>query len=166
VPVGEVSVNSVGGPVRLPEELLERSGFLLVRLAMGFKARAIGVLESAGSSSNHYAVLAVAGEQAHRAQATIAAALGLDPSQLVGILDALEDQRLIVRERDPEDRRRHLVSLTAKGRHQLVRLRAAIDALEDELFAPLDPDSRATLHTLLLRLARHHDAHCPDAAAT
>ena len=149
--------------MRLPDELLEKSGFLMVRLGMAFKARALAALEAEGSSQYHYTVLAVVGEQAHKAQATIAAAVGLDPSQLVGILDALEDKRLILRERDPRDRRRHLVSLTAKGRQQLVRLRTAIDKLEDELFAPLTPADRLRLHTLLLRLASHHDAHCPDA---
>lgn len=153
----------VGAPLRLPDELLNKSGFLMVRLALGFKVRAIEALEAAGSSQYHYSVLAVVGEQAHKGQATIAAALGIDPSQLVGILDALEDKRLIVRQRDPEDRRRHVVSLTAKGRQQLVRLRTTIDRLEDELFAPLDPASRQTLHTILLRLTGFHDAHCPDA---
>jgi DNA-binding MarR family transcriptional regulator len=152
-----------GGPrLRLPDELLDKSGFLLVRLAMAFKAQAIEVLEAEGSSQYHYSVLAVVGDAAHKAQSTIAAALGLDPSQLVGILDALEDGGLIVRRRDPEDRRRHVVSLTAKGRRQLVRLRNAIDSLEDDLFVPLDPESRHTLHTILLRLASYHDAHCPD----
>jgi MarR family transcriptional regulator, lower aerobic nicotinate degradation pathway regulator len=149
--------------MRLPDELLEKSGFLMVRLAMAFKARALEALEAEGSSQYHYTVLAVVGEQAHKAQATIAAAVGLDPSQLVGILDSLEDKRLIVRERDRDDRRRHLVSLTAKGRQHLIRLRTAIDRLEDELFAPLTPADRLRLHTLLLHLASYHDAHCPDA---
>jgi DNA-binding MarR family transcriptional regulator len=144
-------------PMRLPDELLEKSGFILVRLAMGFKARAIAELEAAGFSQYHYSVLAVLGEQPRKAQATIAEALGVDPSQLVGILDALEDQGLIERQRDVDDRRRHVVSLTAEGRKQLVRLRRLIDRMEDELFAPLDAESRKTFHELLLRLAGFAD---------
>jgi DNA-binding MarR family transcriptional regulator len=150
--------------LRLPEELLEKSGFLMVRLAMGFKARAIADLEEAGYSQYHYSVLAVLGEQARKTQALIAESLGLDPSQLVGILDALEDRGLIARQRDPEDRRRHVVTLTAKGRTQLVRLRGRIDRLEDELFTPLDADSRKTFHELLLRLTTYHDPRCADAS--
>jgi DNA-binding MarR family transcriptional regulator len=146
----------------LPDELLQKSGFVMVRLALGFKMRAIEELEAAGYSQYHYSVLAVLGEQPRKTQATIAEALDLDPSQLVGVLDGLEDRGLIMRQRDPDDRRRHVVSLTAAGRKQLVKLRATIDRLEDELFTPLDAASRETFHTLLLRLAGYHDPRCSD----
>jgi len=148
--------------LRLPDELLEKSGFLMVRLAMGFKARAIAELEEAGYSQYHYSVMAVLGAQVRKTQSLIAESLGLDPSQLVGILDGLEERGLIERQRDPEDRRRHLVTLTAKGRTQLVRLRGRIDRLEDELFTPLDAQSRKTFHELLLRLTAYHDPKCAD----
>jgi DNA-binding MarR family transcriptional regulator len=161
VPESEIVQDPVA-PLRLPDELLDKSGFLLVRLAMGFKARAIAELESAGYSQYHYSVLAVLGEQPRKAQSTIADALGVDPSQLVGILDALEDRGLVERQRDPADRRRHVVSLTAKGRGQLVRLRRLIDRMEDDLFTPLDAASRKTFHELLLRLAGYHDERCAD----
>jgi DNA-binding MarR family transcriptional regulator len=149
-------------PLRLPNELLEKSGFLMVRLAMGFKSRAIHELEAAGYSQYHYSVLAVLGEQPRNAQATIAETLALDPSQLVGILDALESRGLVERQRLPEDRRRHVVSLTAKGKSELVRLRRRIDRLEDELFTPLDAASRKTFHETLLRLVEYHDPRCVD----
>lgn len=152
------------GPPPLPDELLDKSGFLMVRLGMAFKARAIQELETAGFSQYHYSVLALLHVQPHKAQSTIAEALAVDPSQLVGILDTLEQRGLIARERDAADRRRHVVSLTSEGRRELVRLRATIERLEDELLAPLDADSRKTLHTLLLRLAGHHDPLCLEAS--
>lgn len=147
-------------PLRLPKELLDCTGFLMVRLGMEFKAHALAELDKAGFSQYHYGVLAVLDQQPCKTQATIADALALDRSQLVGILDGLEQRRLIVRQRDPNDRRRHVVSLTAKGRQQLSRLRLTIERLEADLLAPLDADSRATFHALLLRLASYHDPRC------
>lgn len=161
MPAGQVTPER-SGPLQLPDELLAKSGFLMVRLGMAFKMRAIQELEAVGFSQYHYSVLALLGDQPRKAQASIADALGIDPSQLVGILDGLEDRGLIARQRDQDDRRRHVVTLTAAGRRQLVRLRTMIERFEDELLAPLDADSRKTLHALLLRLAGYHDPQCPE----
>lgn len=138
------------------------SGFLLARLGLGFKAKAIQRAEEAGFELYDYSVLAILAEGARETQATIAATLGLDPSRLVAMLDGLEDRGLIERQRDPVDRRRHVVSITALGKREHSRLRALIQALETEYFAPLDAEERRTLHELLVRLAEVHDPSCAE----
>jgi MarR family transcriptional regulator, lower aerobic nicotinate degradation pathway regulator len=145
---------------KVPKELLASPGFLLARLGIAIKTKALGRFEEAGFDGYHYSVLAFLGEGSSETQGSIADALGLDPSQLVGILDSLEERGLVERHRDPLDRRRHAVSVTAEGKKQLQRLRAIRRQTEEEFFAPLDAESRERLHELLLRLACYHDPRC------
>jgi DNA-binding MarR family transcriptional regulator len=145
---------------RVAKELVASSGFLLARLGFAFKAKAMAKLEEAGSEIYDYSVLAILAEGARETQATIADALSLDPSRLVALLDSLEQRDLIVRQRDPQDRRRHVVSITTAGKRELSRVRQIVNNLEEHFLAPLDPHSREALHELLLRLVAEHDPRC------
>jgi len=150
-------------------ELADSSGFLLARLGVGLKALWSAALEGAGFEVHDYGVLAILGEGTCETQSTIADALGLDPSRLVALLDSLEQRGLVVRQRDPQDRRRHLVTITTTGQRELARLRILVRGLEDRFFAPLDGERRATLHELLFELAAQNDPACcpytsPDTA--
>jgi DNA-binding MarR family transcriptional regulator len=156
----QVSDLPVVEPPRLAKALLANSAFLIGRLGFAFKARAIEEVDKAGFSLYDYSVLELLAEQARETQATIADALRVDRGQMVGILDGLENRGLVERKRDPDDRRRHVVSLTTDGRRELLRLRSTINRLEDDLLTPLSGDERERLHTLLLKLACFHDPRC------
>jgi DNA-binding MarR family transcriptional regulator len=143
--------------VKPPRELVSSPSFLLKRLGFAVKERVSDAFEDAGASAYHYAVLAVLEEGDRETQATIADALTYDRSYLVGLLDELEERGLIERRRDPADRRRHIVRVTPAGKKSLARLRALQSRVDDEFFAPLSTDERATLHALLHKLAVFHD---------
>jgi MarR family transcriptional regulator, lower aerobic nicotinate degradation pathway regulator len=158
----EPRVNTAG----LPQELVGSAVFLLKRLGYAAKDEATAAYEATGLHPYHYAILVVLSEAAAETQGSIADALGYDRGQLVGLLDELEERGLVERRRDREDRRRHLVSLTADGKRMLRRLRTVARELEDEFLEPLSDEDRATLHTLLLRLAKKHEPRCANIPST
>jgi len=143
-----------------PRELLSSTTFLLKRLGFAAKEHSHDAFEGTGLSPFHFAVLALLEEDPRETQAAIADALGYDRSHIVRLLDELEERDLVVRKRDPDDRRRHVVKLTPDGRKSLGKLRAIVRRLEDEFLAALDAGERAALHALLVRLAAHHDPRC------
>jgi DNA-binding MarR family transcriptional regulator len=142
---------------RPPRELRTNTSFLLKRLGFKLKERALQAYESTGLTPYDHAVLALLAEDPCETQAMIADALGYDRSHLVGLLDDLEARELVERRRDPADRRRHLVRLTADGKKALTRLRAVSNELDDEFFEPLSGEEREALNALLTRVAVHHD---------
>jgi DNA-binding MarR family transcriptional regulator len=150
-------VRPLAGP---PKELLESTTFLLKRLGFAAKDHTHEAFEGTGLNAFHFAVLSLLEEDPRETQAVIADALGYDRGQMVRLLDELEERELVVRKRDPEDRRRHVVKLTAEGRKTLGRLRTVVRKLEDEFLAPLDRGERTALHALLLRLMSERDPRC------
>jgi DNA-binding MarR family transcriptional regulator len=96
-------------------------------------------------------------------QAELADALAIDPSNLAAIAADLADRDLVERTRHDVDRRRYVLRLSRAGEQLLRRTEGAIAAAEADLFAPLDPEQRDQLYTLLRRLA-DGVAFCPAAA--
>ncbi len=134
-----------------------KPGFLLKRLGFAIKDRTIEAFEAQGANPYHYSVLAVLAESAGETQAQIADALGYDRSWLVGLLDELEEEGLIERQPDPEDRRRNSSPSSPRARRRLAELRAISRSVEEEFLAPLDPAEREQLHAMLQKLASSHD---------
>ncbi len=84
-------------------------------------------------------------------QQELAEALCMDANNVVLLLNELEQLGYVARRRDPHDRRRHLVGLTAAGRRALAGAERAQEQIEDEVLQALDADERATLWRLLTR---------------
>jgi DNA-binding MarR family transcriptional regulator len=99
----------------------------------------------------HLIALKVLGEHGPMPQHTVSVALSLDPSNVVGLLNELEERDLIIRRRDPADRRRHIVELSAAGSEQVTQSNAQLGTVEDDLFKTLSADERSTLYSLLSR---------------
>ena len=124
--------------------------------AMGERLTAAGWPVEAGFRPGCVGVMLVADRLTSASQKELSDAVGLDPSDLVGLIDILERAGLIARERDRADRRRHAIVLTALGRQRAEELRQLARALNDELLSPLEEDERAAFVAMLGRLVEHH----------
>ncbi|WP_030149106.1 MarR family winged helix-turn-helix transcriptional regulator [Mycetocola saprophilus] len=91
-------------------------------------------------------------ERGDLAQQDITRVFGLDASNVVGLLNEMEERGLILRRRDDADRRRHIVALTDEGALVLDKTFTRLASIEDELLHSLSPQERETLHLLLLRV--------------
>jgi DNA-binding MarR family transcriptional regulator len=87
--------------------------------------------------------------------------LRIDPSNLVGLLNDLDRQDLVVRRRDPADRRRHIVELSPRGEKLLDEdVQRTLQAVDDDVLGSLAPDDRAHLHRILMSVAGELAALC------
>ena len=102
-------------------------------------------------------------ERGPSAQHALGELLGVDASNLVAVLNDLEDAGLIVRRRDRADRRRGIIELSGQGEQLLDELDRALERIDDELFSTLTAAERATLSALLGRAAEGAGADCRQA---
>lgn len=84
-------------------------------------------------------------------QRELGATLMVDPNNCVLLLNDLDEQGFVERKRDPQDRRRHIVVITAAGAKALAKAEAKLEELEGEVLANLDVTEREQLRDLLLR---------------
>ena len=93
----------------------------------------------------------------------LAGCMGLDASTASRHVRHLEDGGYLARTGDPGDRRASRVRLTPKGRGALARAMRARVAVVDRAIANWPDDDRATLATLMTRLADSLDRLHTDA---
>jgi DNA-binding MarR family transcriptional regulator len=84
-------------------------------------------------------------------QQELGATLMVDPNNCVLLLNDLDDRGFVERQRDPKDRRRHIVVITDAGQKALAKAEAKLEALEGEVLVNLDAGEREQLRELLAR---------------
>ena len=128
------------------------AGMLLVKLGRAAERWFAEALKPSGLTPRHFGVLFEVQARPTSQQALIDS-IGVDPSKLVGLLNDLEADGLVVRRRDPDDRRRHIVEVSKLGRTRLEAAEKAAAVVEDRLFAGIDAEQRAELLGVLAQVA-------------
>jgi len=102
-----------------------------------------------GLTPQQFQLLGLLHDHGPSAQSDLAAATDTAASVLVTQLNPLEAEGLVARERDPHDRRRHLVMITDDGQRRLGTASTAQKQVDDALFRSLNTRQRAQLAQLL-----------------
>jgi DNA-binding MarR family transcriptional regulator len=142
-----------------------RSSALLDHLARLTRLRVESALAPLGLRPRHLVALTVLREHGSPTQQALGAALQTDRTNLIGLLNELETDGLILRRRSTEDRRRHFVELTGDGTKRLAEAEAALAAAEDEVLGALDAEQRESLYQLLAQATSSHVVDCAGAVA-
>ncbi|WP_077800522.1 MarR family winged helix-turn-helix transcriptional regulator [Streptomyces sp. JHA26] len=134
-------------------EIRSLPSWQLGRAAARGRALVAEALAAEGLKMWHHVVLSAVRDLAPVAQADLGRGIGLDPKDLVGVLNDLQSANLVVRAPDPGDRRKNAVSLTEEGDRVLTRCEKAARAANEALLAPLSAQERARFMDMVGRVA-------------
>jgi DNA-binding MarR family transcriptional regulator len=150
-------------------ERASSEGLLLALIGQRAMRRLRAAHAAAGLSPRQFHLLGLLHDHGPVTQRELGTLMNVAPSILVGLLNPLEAASYLSRDRDPTDRRRHVVTLTPAGEHQLDTAAQAQREAEADLFQALSDAQRTQLRDLLRilrdQLAIQQPAHCPPGDA-
>jgi len=124
-------------------------GQLFFRLWRATHTRTADALATIGLTPPLFALLNVIGARDGAIQQELGAALAIDRSTMVSLIDQLEDGGLAKRRPSATDRRAREIAITPKGRRLLQRARSLATDVEDEVLGGLSAQERDRLVGLL-----------------
>lgn len=135
-----------------PARIRSLPSWLLGRAAARGHRLVAEALAEEGMRMMHHAVLSAVGELGPVSQAELGRSVGIDPKDMVAVVNDLQADGLVTRTPDPKDRRKNAVEISAAGRRRLRRTEELGDRANDELTAGLTPAEREQLMALLARV--------------
>ena len=150
-------------PAPLPGSLADETGYLLRRAFVYAGEWAVVALPD-GVPFRHYEVLQSLADLGPRSQHQLSELLSVNRTIMVKLIDALEQDGLVERRRDPADRRSYALKLTTAGRAALNELAALVDRAEAGFTQPLTGAERSVLNAALRKIAAgwHQPSELPE----
>src|SRR5919109_4746068 len=135
----------------VPPSLLNRPGALLTVAARSGQELAKRRLAPLGLTVQMCGVLNLLAE-GPISQQSLGDQLHIDRTTVFEIIDDLEKQGVVVRRRNPADRRSYFIHLTPRGKTVQKRAALAFDAAAAEVFSPLAPGEQRQLADMLRKV--------------
>lgn len=141
-------------------------GWALATLLRTYQTRVEAALVGLPGGARGFLVMALVEKETCHSQAAIAERLGLDKTILTYLLDGLENDGLVKRTPDPQDRRIRHIKITAKGQKTLAKFTRAVEQVEKQVLSRLNPEEAAWFQRSLSRAAGldADNAQSPDEA--
>jgi len=133
-------------------EMAHEIQFLTARLAAKGNAYVNKLLEEVELNVRQFSVLALAASDLKPTQREMSSFVALDPSQIVALVDTLEERNLVKRETDPRDRRSKNIVATPEGEELYRQARKITMAAEDHVLGNLTASERDQLRELLTKV--------------
>jgi DNA-binding MarR family transcriptional regulator len=138
----------------LPERVLRLPVYLMLALTReGYRHAIRSGIEL---RMPHYVILAILAESGPCSQKQISEYIALDKSDVTKLMNELESMSLVQRVEDRQDRRRHSVRLTVKGKRQLELSDRELNSSMRDFMSALSDAEYQQLQQLLLKALRGH----------
>ncbi|MEV4901110.1 MarR family transcriptional regulator [Citricoccus sp. NPDC055426] len=137
----------------LDSDLTHQVHFLTSRARGRGISHANGQLEGLDLKVRQFSVLSLAASGMNPSQRELGEFLSLDPSQIVALVDHLEQRGAVRRETDPRDRRSKIIVATEAGQQLHGQALKILEDSEDHTLSTLSPRERKQLRSLLLKIA-------------
>ena len=131
----------------------QSSAFLLAQIGAHAASRFASMLQELKLAPAHAGILRAIAATPGISQQALASLLGMVPSRLVALLDELQALELLERRDHADDRRVYALHLTEKGRKAMSDIGRVARAHDDAICAALNEKERASLWSLLTRIA-------------
>jgi DNA-binding MarR family transcriptional regulator len=123
--------------------------YVVKQLELTVRSRLDEMLKSSGITALQYTALTVLDHHEGLSPARLARDSFVTPQSIADLIANLERRKLVHRNRNPDNRRELVVSLTPAGRELLARYASAVHALEQDMTARLSPTEVEGLRGML-----------------
>jgi DNA-binding MarR family transcriptional regulator len=135
--------------------------YVMKQVELAVRAELDELVKPAGLTALQYTALTVLERHPNLTSAQLARNSFVTAQAMADMIATLQEQGLIERHRDEQDRRRLVLALTAPGRRLLLRYRDQVAALEDRMLVGLTDRQVTQLRQSLLSCRAALSGHLP-----